>query len=68
MFLSNPESAPRISLADQLRREMEREETIRISGIGYTKTRHRTNRVKVIDGIPYQSAGGGRRRLSTVSD
>ena len=66
--LFNPEAVTRPSLAQQLREEMGREEVARFAGIGYTKQVNRANRVKIIGGIPYQAAGGGRRRLSTRAD
>ena len=69
MFLFNPESAPRPNLAEQLRQEIEREEIARtLFTSGFTKRTHRTNRVRIIDGIPFQQCGGGRRRLSTSAD
>lgn len=65
--LFNPEAA-RPSLATQLREELEREGVVRFANTGYTKKVNRSNRVKIIGGIPYQQAGGGRRRLSTRAD
>lgn len=69
MFLFNPESAPRTNLAEQLRQEIEEEEIARILFTsGFTKRTHQANRVKIVDGIPFQQCGSGRRRLSTRSD
>lgn len=69
LSLFNPESAPRTSLAEQLRQEMDREEIARtLFTSGFTKRTHRANRVQNVDGVLYQQCGGGRRRLSTRSD
>lgn len=67
MFLFNPDSAPRQNLAELLREEA-REEQVRFLPLSYVKKEHKDSQTEVIGGIPYQKAGGGRRRLSTRSD
>lgn len=66
MFLFADDNTPRPTLAQRLREE---ESTCGILGyLPYrTKDGYRSNRVKTINGIPYQSCGGGRRRLATKS-
>ncbi len=61
MFLFNPEAAPRFNLADQLREEQVRE--CRLPSGDYSKDEYRAGRVETVDGVTYQKAGGGRRRL-----
>lgn len=69
MFLFDPESDSRPNLAEQLRQEIDREEIARtMFTSGFTKRTHRSSRVKIVDGIPFQQCGGGRRRLSPRAD